>query len=127
MPKLRTRTVERNRPLDLGEKLLLSIGPSFIGFRPGSASWRTMAALWRQHGDPLAPPMGHRRPGHRCWAYWAFERAVPDDLRPSDRDFDLQGATEWHDDLDRRRLDWLHESGRLEDFELAALDGGGTR
>ena len=129
MPKLRARTVERNRPLDLGEKLALSIGPGFLLPRAGSPAWRSLRSLWLQHGDPLQPPMSHRRPGHRCWAYWMFDRDVPDDLRPSDRDSDMtDGAAElarYDDDLQRRRLAWLRETGRLEEHELAELDRAG--
>ena len=122
MPKLRARTTERNRPLDLGEKLNLSIGPGFPSPRPGSPAWRSLRALWERHNDPLQPPVAHRRPGHRAWGFWAFERDVPDDLRPSERDHDMtDGAHElgnYHDDLQRRRHAWLRESGRLEPHEL---------
>lgn len=104
------RRVRRQRvggpiPYTLDVVLALSLGPH-PSAKPGDRKHFTDEQL-RQAWVLFAPRLLACGPAHTHWAYWAFDPAVPDDLRaerPGLAPLDLDTTDT---DLEARRAAWL--------------------
>jgi hypothetical protein len=65
----------------------------------------TLAAAWREHRDRV---LADYPATHRPWAWWRFEAAVPEELRPERPGLRPVGEPA-PPDLHLARAAWLHE------------------
>lgn len=119
MPRLRRRIRARapRRDLSLEDTLGLTIGPGPRRRWDPEGYADDVARLREAYKDPFWRDYAHRddRLALRPWAFWAFDRAVPDALRnayPNDQ---------YGDALDADRIAWLAETGRLRRDELGEI------